>query len=170
METVFISFGGYVFSMNPSELEIQYERITSERVLPFYGTSVADLGKRRKKVMGKGYFAGESSYESFRGLEEAFASGKPQILSIPGKEPFEAVLTALKFIGVAADSVIGYGFTFTEADGFELNMGSAGAAEAEEGQSLWDFACEIPIEALVQRNRNLRFINYLDKGQKIKLY
>lgn len=170
METACISFGGFVFSINPSELEIQYERIMSERVVPFFGTSIADLGTRRKKVIGKGFLAGEGSYESFRELEEAFASGKPRILSIPGKEPFGAVLTALQFIGVTAQSVIGYGFVFTEADGFTLNKENG--AEAQAGRSLWDFAYEygIPIEALAKRNRDIRFINYLDKGQKIKLW
>ena len=94
-----MSFGSILWQINPSELKISCERSVSKRLVPGFGESIQELGKGKRTVTGKGYLVGESCHREFMRLEEVFTLGCRDTLFLPGREPFDAMLTKLEAMG-----------------------------------------------------------------------
>lgn len=168
MSLMSMSFGDFTWEINPTELTVEYENTLVERILPFYGTNVENIGRKSRTVKGVGYFVGEDALEKFDLLEEVFFGGENAVLTLPNKMPFVAVFKSLGMVGVTQENVVKYTFTFVEVQGDEKNFVPA-MVTAKEGESLLKYAnmYAVPIETMVEKNRHIRYINWLDEGEVI---
>lgn len=166
-----ISFGEFSWQVNPTELTVQYERETSERVLPGKGALLGASGRKLRKVSGKGCFAGAERGEQFASLEELFLGGAAKTLILPGIRPFSASFTALEEVQLGGDELITYRFTFLETAAREEKILPESILTEAEGESLWEIAYRWgrEIEALAEKNRHLPNIGWIGKGERIWL-
>ena len=163
-----MSFGSILWQINPSELKISCERSISKRLVPGFGESIQELGKGKRTVTGKGYLVGESCHREFMRLEEVFTLGCRDTLFLPGREPFDAMLTKLEYIGLSGDNALEYAFVFTESPINERQAVNK-VLYAKDKESLWDYSWiySVPMDVLVRKNRHIRFINCLNEGEKV---
>ncbi|MFR7552502.1 MAG: hypothetical protein ACLUVB_07280, partial [Acutalibacteraceae bacterium] len=96
--------------------------------------------------------------------------GTVQTLFLPGRAPFEAVLSELSLLGVEAKQVVGYSFQFVETGGAPSGL-SGRTYRARGGESLWDYAyfSGVPIDALVKANRHIACIGALQEGEEVHI-
>lgn len=165
-----MSFGTFQFPQNPVKLQITLERSLKEAVLPFWGSSLQDLGKKRRKISGEGYFTGESCRQDFARLRALFEKGIPDCLRLPGQAPFLAAPESLTFTGMSGKDLLGYRFVFTEVKSGTHGF-PRGTITAREGDSLWNLAqeWEVPVEELLAANPGLEDMGYLLEGEEVRL-
>ena len=130
-------FGTFEFPFNPAELKVAHRALLRESILPGGGEKVQRVGAYKRRVSGKGYFTGDAAMEDYLRLESLF--GTVQTLFMPGRAPFEAVLSELSLLGVEAKQVVGYSFTFVETGDAPAGL-SGRTYRAQGGESLWDYA------------------------------
>ncbi len=170
MNLMGMSFKDFFWEDNPTALTVREERSVVETLLPFAGSRAQDLGRRKRKITGEGYFAGPDCWRRWLALSAVYRSGGPGSLCLPGQEPFFAVMEELRLIGTAGKELIRYGFAFTETDGREPYDG-AGAHRAQQGESLWDYAGRYgrSIDALVEANPQIADIAALEAGEEVRI-
>ncbi len=163
-----MSFGSILWEINPSELKISCERAVGRRLVPGFGENIQELGRGRRTVTGKGYIIGENCHREFQRLEEVFTLGCRDMLFLPGRQPFDAILTGLEYIGISGDDALQYAFVFTEASVEELEADGR-VLYAKAGESLWDYSwtCRVPMDVLVRKNGHIRYINCLSEGERV---
>lgn len=161
-------FGAFEFPFNPAELKVTHKALLRESLLPQGGEQVECVGAYKKRVSGKGYFTGAAAMENYLQLEALF--GTVQTLFLPGRAPFEAVLSELELLGVEARQVVGYSFEFVETG--DTSAGLSGRVyRAQGGESLWDYAyfAGVPIDTLAAANRHIACIGTLQKGEEVRI-
>ncbi len=168
MELMAMSFRDFVWEVNPTALEVTQERTVPETVLPFAGSRVTDLGPRKRRVTGEGYFTGPGCREQFGRLEALYRAGGPGSLCLPGQEPFLAVMDGLRLLGAAGKDLIRYGFSFVETRCRAPGDGG-GKARAQAGESLWDYAARWgrSIDELTRANPQIEDIACLQAGEEV---
>lgn len=161
-------FGDYVFPVNPAELHVELSCLLRERVSAFGETSVQPVGTRKKRVTGKGYFTGEDAMADYLRLEALF--GETCTLFLPGRRPFEAVLSELTLSGVQAKNVVAYSFAFVETAGQAKGI-SGQTFLAKGGESLWDYAyfAGVSIDRMAEANRHVACIASLKAGEEVHI-
>lgn len=166
MKRMTMSYKGIVWQVNPTALHVECQRNLKETVLPFAGSGITDLGVKKRRVSGTGYFIGPGCMERWRELEAAFRQGGAGSLILPGLEPFWAVLDGLKLLGEEGGDLIKYSFTFTEAPSGERRRQVFSAAA---GESLWDYAGRYgwDMEELRAANPHIRDIAQLELGEEV---
>lgn len=168
MNLMTMRFKSFTWQINPTALNVERARNLKETVLPFAATRTVDLGEKKRRVTGQGYFTGEDCMEQFRQLEALFAIGGPGNLELPGLEPFWAVMDSLKLLGEEGGKLAKYSFSFTEAWSGEVYRGQ-GVHKAAAGESLWDYAGRFgwDIEELRRANPHIRDIACLEQGEEV---
>lgn len=168
MNLMTMRFKGFTWQVNPTALNLECERNVKETLLPFAGGFAADLGAKKRRVTGQGYFVGGNCMEQWRQLEDIFAQGGPGSLQLPGQEPFLAIMDGLKLLGQEGSGRVKYGFSFTEYRGGERWKGQ-GRHLAAAGESLWDYAGRYgwDIEELRRANLHIRDIACLEQGEEV---
>lgn len=170
MRLMTMRYKGFTWRVNPTSLRLELGRNLRETALPYAGSRLEDLGKRRRRVSGEGYLAGEGLQEQWRELAQAFTSGGPGYLQLPGQEPFLAAMEELKLLGEPGEGLLRYSFAFAEARGEQACAGGR-VYTACAGESLWDYAwrygCDM--ERLRQANPHVRDIACLGQGEKVVL-
>ncbi len=169
MNLMGMSFKDFIWEHNPTALTVSEERTVKETTLPFSGARLEDLGAKKRRVTGEGYFTGTDCWERWNALRQVYARGGPGSLRLPGQEPFLAVMDGLKLIGAAGKDLVKYSFSFIEQwSGPEY--GGAGLHFAEDGESLWDYAWRYgrTIEELVRANPDIRDIACLEYGEEVR--
>lgn len=161
-------FGAFEFPVNPAELKVAHRALLRESVAPGGAEQVQRVGAYKRRVSGKGYFTGETAMADYLRLEALF--GTVQTLFLPGRAPFEAVLSELSLLGVEAKQVVGYSFQFVETGGAPSGL-SGRTYRARGGESLWDYAyfSGAPIDALVKANRHIACIGALQEGEEVHI-
>ena len=86
-------FGAFEFPVNPAELKVAHRALLRESIAPGGAEQVQRVGAYKRRVSGKGYFTGETAMADYLRLEALF--GTVQTLFLPGRAPFEAVLSEL---------------------------------------------------------------------------
>lgn len=159
-------FGDFEFPVNPAELQVELAALLRESVSAQGGTQVQPVGVRKKRVRGKGFFTGEEAMVDYLRLEGQF--GEPHTLFLPGRRPFEAVLSELTLSGVQEKNVVAYSFTFVETAGKAEGV-SGRTYTAKGGESLWDYAyfSGVSIDRLAAANCHLACIASLAPGEKV---
>lgn len=168
MNLMGMRFKDFTWRDNPTSLTVTAQRNLRETVLPYRGSRAEDLGQKRQKVTGEGYFAGKDCWEMWNALRAVYASDGPGYLQLPGREPFPAVMDSLKLLGASGESLIKYSFSFTEYQGDKASAG-AGSYRAAAGESLWDYAWRYgrTVEELRRANPDIRDVGLLSQGQEV---
>lgn len=168
MNLMTMRFKGFTWRVNPTQLNLDCQRNVKEALLPFAESKTIDLGPKKRRVTGQGYFTGADCMAQWRELEAVFSQGGPGSLQLPGQEPFWAVMDALKLLGEPGKDLVKYSFGFTEYRAGETWKGQ-GVHRAAAGESLWDYAWRYDwdIEALRQANLHIRDIAYLQEGEEV---
>lgn len=165
-----MSFRDFFWKVNPTKLDVLDSRNTRETVLPYFGSETEDLGPKKRKVTGEGYFTGEDCWEQWKKLRAVYQKGGPGSLRLPGQQPFLAVMDELKLMGAAGKDLVKYSFSFTETESGQQDA-LTGTRLAKEGESLWDYAylCGRPVEELIACNPDIRDIAWLTEGEEVRL-
>lgn len=168
MHLMTMGFKGITWKVNPTALRLEWTRSLRETVLPFAGSRLEDLGRKKRRVLGEGYFTGTDCMARWQALSAAFAQGGPGYLQLPGQDPFLAVLEELKLLGEPGEGAVRYSFVFVEAKGQEGGKGGE-ACRAAAGESLWDYAWrwQEPIEEVRGANLHIRDIACLEQGERV---
>lgn len=161
-------FKGFTWQVNPISLNVECARNVKETALPFAGGRAEDLGPKKRRVSGQGYFTGKDGMSQWRRLEEIFQEGGPGGLQLPEQEPFWAVMDSLKLLGQEGPELVKYGFSFTEYRAGESWKGQ-GRHLASAGESLWDYAGRYgwDMEELRRANLHIRDIAELEQGEEV---
>ncbi len=168
MNLMTMRFKAFTWKVNPTELRLECQRNVKERLLPYVGGSALDLGPKKRKASGEGYFAGADCMAQWRKLESIFNEGGPGSLQLPGQEPFLAVMDSLKLLGEEGENLVKYAFSFTEHSAGEPYHGQ-GVHRAAPGESLWDYAWRYgwDVEELRRANPHIRDIAWLQEGEEV---
>lgn len=168
MHLMTMGFKGITWEVNPTALRLEMARNLRETALPFAGSRVEDLGRKKRRVTGEGYFTGKDCMEQWQALGTALAEGGPGYLQLPGQTPFLAVLEELRLLGEPGEDVIHYSFVFTETKADEGYKGGR-VHRAAQGESLWDYAWRyhVPMEELHRANLHIRDIACLEQGEEV---
>ena len=163
-----MSYKTFFFRDNPVSLSVEEEKNVKEVLVPFQGTGAEDLGRKRRRVKGEGYFTGEDCWQQWNELQKLYREPDPGSLRLPGQLPFLAVMDQLKLIGVAGENLIKYSFSFVEWESSAAYTGR-GVHRAKAGESLWDYAYRFgrTIEELVEANTQIRDVACLEQGEKV---
>ncbi len=170
MNLMGMRFKDFTWRDNPTSLTVSESRNLRETDLPYAGSRAEDLGEKKRKVSGEGYFAGEDCWEQWNALRSVYSQKGPGSLQLPGQEPFLAVMDGLKLVGAAGKNLVKYGFSFTEYRSGESPNG-AGIHRAAAGESLWDYAWRYgrDVEELRAANPDLRDIGALKEGEEVRV-
>lgn len=170
MNLMTMGFGGFTWQVNPTSLRLEWARDIKETALPFAGRVLTDLGVKKRRVTGEGYFTGPECMERWQALSAAFAKGGSAYLQLPGQAPFLAVMAELKLLGEPGEDAVHYSFVFTEEKGQEGYRGGR-VHKAAAGESLWDYAWRyrVPIEQMHKANPHIRDIACLEQGEEVRV-
>lgn len=166
-----ISFGDFVWEINPTKLKVRYERVGAERELPYYGAVLDARERRLRRVDGEGVFAGPRYWEKFSGLEDVFLGGEERLLTLPGLRPFRAVFTDLEEGYSGGEEALSYRFSFVEARVSQGRVLPEFIRTEREGENLWDIAFRYGLELshLAEKNGHLFDLGWLEKGERVWL-
>ena len=163
-----MSYKTFFFRDNPVSLSVEEEKSVKEVLLPFSGTDAENLGPKKRRVRGEGYFTGPDCWQQWNQLQRVYREPDPGSLRLPGQLPFLAVMSELKLIGVAGENLIKYSFSFVEWDS-SADYTGRGEHLAKEGESLWDYAHRFgrTMEELVAANTQIRDVGCLRHGEVV---
>ena len=168
MNLMTMRYRGFTWSINPTDLRIECARRIKETALPFMGASAEDMGEKKRRVKGEGYFTGRNGLGQWRRLEELMRDGRAGYLQLPGQEPIWAELETLRLLGEEGEDLIKYEFSFIEMGGVKKEL-AEGRRTAAQGESLWDYAGRYgwDIERLREANPHIRDIACLQGGEEV---
>lgn len=169
MNLMAMRFRDFTWRVNPSQLNVDCQRNVKEALLPFAPGKTLDLGPKKRRVTGQGWFTGPDCMAQWRALEALFAQGGAGSLQLPGQEPFWAVMDSLKLLGEPGKDLVKYSFGFTEHQAGEPYRGQE-VRRAAAGESLWDYAWRHgwDMEALRRANPHIRDIADLKEGEEVR--
>lgn len=168
MHLMTMGFKGLAWKVNPTALKLEMARNLRETALPFADSRLVDLGAKKRRVRGEGYFTGPDCLQQWQALGAAFAEGGAGYLQLPGQAPFLAVMEELRLLGEPGEEVVHYSFVFTESKGGKSYKGGR-VHKAAAGESLWDYAWRYrrDIEDLRRANLHIRDIACLEQGEEV---
>lgn len=168
MNLMGMSFKDFIWEHNPTALNVTAQRAVRESLLPFCGGEVRDLGGKRRRVTGEGYFTGPAAWAQWEALMAVYRRGGPGSLCLPGQTPFFAVMDGLTLLGAAGKNTVRYAFSFTETAEKAAHTG-AGRYNAKAGESLWDYSLRFDrdIDSLIAANPQIADIAALKEGEAV---
>lgn len=170
MNLMNMSFKNFVWRHNPTMLKVTAAGNVKETALPFADSVVENLGRKKRKVIGEGYFVGDDCREQWYSLSKVFEENTAGALRLPWQAPFYAVMNSLNLVGVAGKNLIKYEFEFTEVEGQAKHDGS-GTYTALAGETLWHYAMRFgcKIDDLVKANPEIDDTMHLAEGQEVRV-
>lgn len=172
MKNVSMRFCGYTFHHNPATLKIESTGNVRELISPTCEPQSAHLGRKPNRIIGEGELYGADCIARFEALQKLFYAGRKGLLSLPKMPAMYAYLKALTMTAEPKEDVLGYRFEFIEA------IPPAKSAERRDvyetivvGESLWDisYRFDVPIVTLIRLNPHIKYIDALDKGERVRL-
>ena len=172
MKNVPMRFCGYTFGHNPAKLKIDDTGSVASILPPFHEPDSVLLGRKPRVIRGEGELYGADCIGQYAQLYALYAQGRSGLLSLPHMTPMTAYLRELSLTADPREDILGFSFTFIEA------KGDAAAIDAEpfytvsaQGESLWDiaYAKGKDINTLVELNPQIRYIDALSAGEKVRL-
>ena len=166
-----MSFGDYVFPVNPYYISVSHQRRVNELEVPGRESVVHDMGKGARLVEGRGEFYGSDCLSLFEELKEKFEKGSGGVLYIPSQKPFYAIFEALSIEARDIEDVIQYSFRFIES--FEKKSEKNRRSVISDGyHTLWDISYEHSgsVERLMELNPDIKRPDALiERGRRIYL-
>lgn len=168
-----MKYKNYVWTYNPSTINVSVVRDLKEISIPFKGSIIQDFGREKRVVSGQGQFFGEDCFNQYDALFEVFKQGGSGYLSLPGMDSFLAVFRELEVTGDVMPNVINYSFEFWEDVSSETNEAYSQEEyyTVLEGDTLWSISMKynVAVETLLQLNANIKNPNQLNAGERVKL-
>ncbi len=151
-----MSFGSYVFPVNPYMLRILHQKTVAEHKIPSYKSLTEETGMSCTRIQGEGEFFGEDAELQFLELKSVFENTGADILYLPSQKPVLAVFESLELSGSDIGGVIRYKFSFVEQTGKDT-VRKLTQKTADGRKCLWDYAGEsgIPVEILMKLNPDI---------------
>ena len=150
-----MSFGDFVFPMNPSLLRVKNENSISSTRTSDGSTDVTLTGEKPVVISGSGYFTGEGCVSTIERLREKL--GSAAVLYIPSQRPVLAVLKKLELVCENAENAVSYSFEFVGCRKNSRNRLKRVIYGNDEA-SLWDISYRtgINIDTLVSLNPHIK--------------
>lgn len=172
MKNVSMRFCGYTFHHNPATLKVENAGNIRELISPTCEPQSAHLGRKPIRITGEGELFGADCIAQFEALQKLFDEGGKGLLSLPKMPAIHAYLKELQMTAQPKENVLTYRFEFIEA--------TPPAKSAEhpeyyetivEGESLWDisYRYDASIDTLIRLNPQIRYIDALDDGERVRL-
>lgn len=163
-----MSFRGFTFPNNPTELTVEEEQTVNETLLPFSGTRTENLGTRHRRVTGVGYLTGDDCWTQWEQLQAECHKPGAGCLRLPGLVPMTAVAEKLQLMGVSGAHAVKYRFVFVEWND-ETEPKRSETLTATGGESLWDIARQVgcTVHQLAEANPHIRDIDSLCAGERV---
>lgn len=170
----------YTWPHNPRVYEIGFSRSIVCRKVPFGAYVLQNMGRVCRVLRGEGEFVGEGAYNEFKKLATVFYDNRPGILVHPTWQEANAYFVSLKLREVPTENYVAYSFEFWESFdqyGDVTEAGQYGYGEPgtsyhvlKNGESFWSVAAKYGgAVRLLQLNPNLRNINSLQPGTRLKI-
>ncbi len=172
MKNVPMRFCGYSLHHNPAVLKIENTGNIRELSSPCCEPDSMHLGNRLRRISGEGELYGEDCIAQFRELYGLFERGERGVLVLPRMPALYAYLRELKMIAEPQENVLGYRFTFLEAQSPGRDNSIVDTYDTiAAGESLWDIGYRygVPLETLVRLNPQIKYIDCLDENERVRL-
>ena len=172
MKNVAMRFCGVSFHHNPATLKIENAGNIREILSPCREAQSVHLGNRLRRISGEGELYGADCIAQYERLQALFDSGEKGVLSLPHMPAIYACLKELRMTAEPKENVLAYRFVFWET---EPPAKDDHVREYYEtvvpGESLWDIGCicRVPIDVLVGLNPQIKYIDALEKGERVRL-
>ena len=155
MKTVKMSYKGFVFKANPTEIKTEFSRKTASRIIPFKHSGTGVICQSPAVIKGRGKFCGEGERAQAQSLYSVFKKEGAAYLFSPVFVPVKAHFTNLEFSVNSEKECIEYAFTFTQEENLQKGSFDFGYTLAAEGENLFDVAgrTHTPIEKIIDLNR-----------------
>lgn len=166
-----MSFGDFLFPVNPSVIRISHRRHVNSRRIPLGEDIVSETGSGKRIITGEGELFGRNAKEEFAALREVFERGGVGMLYLPSQEPISAYFEELELVGEDVEGVIHYRFRFAESNRETVPLREKRVL-ADGKQSLWDVAFTYgrDVEELLRLNPSvMRPDTFLEAGKEIRL-
>ena len=173
MSEALMKYKEYEWKQNPETIEVSYEKGLCRWLLPFEGSLVQDLGPKGRVIKGDGAFFGENCMQEFLALSFVLQENGPGLLSLPGMEPFYAVVRSFGLSRAPGPNVVGYRFEFWEstapAPAAAQKTQSGEGHLVQSGETLFSIAAqyEKTVEELLEKNPAVRRPDELTPGQRL---
>lgn len=174
MSLMRMAYKGFTWPENPCELRVRAGRRVGETPMPGTQATMDVLGDRLTGITGRGYFAGASCFQLFAALQAVYREPGPGCLQLPGQPPMVVVMDSLDLIGVQAEQLLEYAFSFTEAatvQALTQAQPERQMYEAAGGETLWHIAGQAgtAVDTLLPLNPHIRDILALEAGERVYL-
>lgn len=172
MKNVPMRFDGFCFTHNPAKLKIEDTDNIVAILSPFDVPDSLRLGRRLRVIRGEGELYSADCIEQYNTLYTLYAQGHRGLLSLPHMAPMTAYLKELGLIAEPREDVLTFSFSFIEAKGDSTPVSACDHyTVTEQGESLWDIAYRFHkgIDTLVELNPQIRYIDALNAGERVKL-
>ena len=172
MKNAAMRFCGYTFPHNPAALKIENTGNIRELNSPCCEPGSMHLGSRLRRISGEGELYGADCIAQFEELQRLFERGEEGLLSLPKQPAIYAYLKELQMTAQPKENVLGYRFVFLEARPPEKDNAVIESYETcTAGESLWgvSYRFGVPIDELVRLNPQIKYIDSLDSGEKVRL-
>ena len=166
-----IRYKGYSFRHNPEHLKVTSENSIRQQIIPKGKNVIQDIGAKARVVTGTGKLFGEDCLKQYNRLVNLQKQDDSGVLSLPDTLPFYAYFKKIELVCEPTEKLVTYSFEFVE------DMTKSEVAEnkvyhyVRDNESLWDisYMYDIPIENLVSLNPQVKWIDELEKGEKIRI-
>ena len=172
MKNVPMRFCGYTLHHNPATIKTEFVGNIRELSSPCCAPVSEHLGNRLRRISGEGELYGANCIAQFKELQNLFESGAEGLLSLPHLPAMYAYLKELRMIAEPREDVLGYRFVFLESRPAPLDeMITKTHTTMIEGESLWNIAYRyrVSIDELVRLNPQIKYIDYLDAEERVRL-
>lgn len=156
MNNNIMSFCGYVWKNNPSNIKIEYPKKYNEDIIPYNKSVLQDVSLKRRIISGSGEFFGDDCFEQFKALHILLEKKKSGILSIPNIDQIFAKICSLEITAENINNLIEYKFVFLED--YPNNSQYIPKTVIAQNECLWDIAnkLDINIDKLVILNPSVK--------------
>lgn len=170
-----MKYKDFEWKHNPETIEITLERGLRRHLVPYVGGLVQDMGGAGRVIKGSGCFFGEECLLTFLELSAVLDEHGPGTLSLPGLEPFSAVVRSYGLSCEPGPELVRYQFEFWETAAVETASPAGAAAAkshtAQSGETLWSVALlyGVTVDGLLKANPGIRRPADLTPGQRVVL-
>ena len=173
MNDALMSFNGVAISHNPAALLVKRrKKVYSKYMISGREKSGAVLGEA-EIITGSGKLCGDNWRSDLNILMKMCAENKAAPLSMPYFGAFTAVLTELTIAAEPKPDHVSVNFEFRAAGGrIHPPLRGKPYCAARQGDRLWDIAYEngMDVNEIVRLNPHIRYIMWLEEGEKVRLY
>ncbi len=168
--TTEMSYGGYLFRVNPATLSTSFSKKVETKVIPFGFGRAAEICRMPAVIRGTGVLTGSNAGEKAHELMRIFEKDGASYLFVPQLAPMKAFFTDLSMRIDAQEQCIRFSFAFTEDCTEKKSRYPFGYTYARRGENLYDIAnrCCVNSRALFEVNDFMDMFS-VEEGDRVWL-